>query len=123
MRDYIKYQKIDKLKLCLVTIVFVVVSASFAQNKDGISVILYSAKFIDNIDLENYKKYNLQTFYMEEHSKVFAKENINFLPTLILYNDGEEILKLESDISLKLKPVNWRDILSEYIEEIISLRF
>jgi hypothetical protein len=110
---------------CFVTtlIAFFVTVAINSQNKDDIAVIYYSAKFIDNISLTEFKDYNLQKFYMDDKPKVFVKEKIKYLPTIVLYNDGEEILKLESDISLKLKPENWRDILSEHIEVLLSQRF
>jgi|TARA_S200002703_G_C3795532_1_gene245612 hypothetical protein len=109
-------------KLC-VTIAFLVTFVSFAQNKDDITVIYYSAKFIPDVDLSDYEDYNLQKFYIDSKPKVLTKEKIKYLPTVILYSDGEEILKLESDISLKLKPENWRDILQEHIGNLLSQRF
>ena len=110
---------------CFVTtlIAFFVTVAINSQNKDDITVIYYSAKFINNISLTDFKDYNLQKFYMDIKTKVFVKEKIKYLPTIVLYNDGEEILKLEGDISLKLKPENWRDILLEHIEILLSQRF
>lgn len=110
---------------CFVTtlIAFFVTVAINSQNKDDITVIYYSAKFINNISLTDFKDYNLQKFYMDSKPKVFVKEKIKYLPTIVLYNDGEEILKLEGDISLKLKPENWRDILLEHIEILLSQRF
>jgi hypothetical protein len=112
------------MKLCvtILTAFFVTVATS-SQNKDDITVIYYSAKFIDEISLTEFKDYNLQKFYMGENPKVFQKENVKFLPTVILYSDGEEIIKLEGDISLKIKPENWRQILSENIDVLLSQRF
>ena len=80
-------------KLC-VTIAFLVTFVSFAQNKDDITVIYYSAKFIPDVDLSDYKDYNLQRFYIDSKPKVLTKEKIKYLPTIILYNDGEEILSV-----------------------------
>jgi len=112
------------MKLCvtILTAFFVTVATS-SQNKDDITVIYYSAKFIDEISLTEFKDYNLQKFYMGKNPKVFQKENVKFLPTVILYSDGEEIIKLEGDISLKIKPENWRQILSENIDVLLSQRF
>jgi|TARA_Y100000015_G_scaffold23761_1_gene22980 hypothetical protein len=109
-------------KLC-VTIAFLVTFVSFAQNKDDITVIYYSAKFIPDVDLSDYNDYNLQKFYIDKNPEILSEEKIKYLPTIILYNDGEQILKIESDISLKLKPENWIDILQEHIEELLSQRF
>ena len=75
---------------------------------------------------ENYKNYILACLDNEDEligKNLPRKEKIKYLPTIVLYNDGEEILKLESDISLKLKPENWRDILLEHIEILLSQRF
>ena len=59
---------------CFVTtlIAFFVTVAINSQNKDDIAVIYYSAKFIDNISLTEFKDYNLQKFYMDDKPKVFV---------------------------------------------------
>ena len=112
------------MKLCVTILTaFFVTVATNAQNKDDITVIYYSAKFIEDISLTEFEDYNLQKFYMGNSQKVFAAENVKFLPTVILYNDGEEIIKLEGDISLKIKPENWRNILLENIDALLSQRF
>ncbi|QDP47415.1 MAG: hypothetical protein GOVbin2950_47, partial [Prokaryotic dsDNA virus sp.] len=47
-----------------------------SQNKDDITVINYTAKFVEEISLKQFKDYNLQTYFMGEHSKMFAKEKV-----------------------------------------------
>lgn len=112
------------MRLCVtILIAFFVTAATNSQNKDDITVIYYSAKFIDDISLTEFKEYNLQLFYMGENPKIFANENVKFLPTIILYNDGEEIIKFEGDISLKIRPENWRNQLLENIDALLAQRF
>jgi len=111
------------MRCVIILIAFFVTVATNSQNKDDITVIYYSAKFIDDISLTEFKEYNLQSFYMSENPNVFANENVKFLPTVILYNDGEEVIKFEGDISLKIKPENWRDQLLENIDVLLSQRF
>ena len=109
----------------IVTVIALFVSVvSFAQIKDGISVVQYSAKFLKNneLDLKAFKEYNIQTLYMSEDKKAFEAEKIEFLPTIILYSDGEVILKIESDISLKL-PANAKELITEEIDLLLEQRF
>jgi thiol-disulfide isomerase/thioredoxin len=115
-----KYEKIKKI--CATVFALFVTVAINSQNKDDITVINYTAKFVEEISLSQYKDYNLQTYFMSEHSKMFAKEKVKYLPTIILYNNGEEVLKIESGIDLKL-PENWQDTLSEEIEILLQDKF
>ncbi len=93
-----------------------------AQVKDDISVVQYTAGFATEISLKSFKDYNTQTLYIEKHGDIFKKEKIKFLPTIILYNDGEEILKIESGISMKL-PEDTQKIIQQYINKILETRF
>ena len=110
------------MRCVIVLCAFFVTVAINSQNKDDITVINYTAKFVEEISLSQYKDYNLQTYFMSEHSKMFAKEKVKYLPTIILYNNGEEVLKIESGIDLKL-PENWQDTLSEEIEILLQDKF
>ena len=66
--------------------------------------------------------------YSRRHSrfgcdqKAFQKENITSLPTIILYNDGKEIVKIEGGISLKL-PEDTIEIINKHINIILESRF
>ena len=53
---------------------------------------------------------------------MFDNENIKYLPTIVLYHNGEEIIRIESGISLKL-PENTIKLIEEQIEEIIESKF
>jgi hypothetical protein len=93
-----------------------------AQVKDDISVVQYTAGFASEISLDAFNDYNTQTLYIEKHGDIFKKEKIKFLPTLVLYNDGKEILKIESGISMKL-PENSLDQINKQINKILETRF
>jgi hypothetical protein len=97
---------------------------TLAQNyKDGISIVHFSADFIsDKIPLDDFKKHNTFNFLIEKDKKIFDKEQIKYLPTIILYNNGDEIIRVEAGISLKL-PDNTIQIISEHIDEILSNKF
>ncbi len=92
---------------------------SFAQT-ESISIIQYTASFAEQVNLEDYKDYNSKTYFASKSPDKF--KNIKYYPTIILYNDGEEQLRIESGISLKL-PENWKEILEEHIDELLSQRF
>ena len=52
----------------------------------------------------------------------YLKEKIKYLPTIILYHNGDEIMRVESGISLKL-PDDCEQKILEEIEEIIGNKF
>jgi thiol-disulfide isomerase/thioredoxin len=95
-----------------------------AQVKDDISVVQFSAEFvkINEISLIPFRDYNTQTLYLSKNQKAFQKENITSLPTIVLYNDGKEIVKIEGGISLKL-PEDTIEIINKHINIILESRF
>ena len=114
-----------KLLWKITIVLFAGVHVASAQiNKDDISVVQFSAQFVkaNEISLALFKNYNTQTLYMEEHQKLFAKEKIKSLPTIILYSDGEVIYKIDGGISMEL-PEDSTDKIQYYIDEILRSRF
>jgi hypothetical protein len=95
--------------------------ANFAQS---IEVIQYSAEFVkDNeISLKSFRSYEVNTLYMSKASKLFAQNKVEYIPTIILFNNGNEVFRVESGISLKL-PENTIQLIEEQIEEIIESKF
>jgi thiol-disulfide isomerase/thioredoxin len=95
-----------------------------AQVKDDISVVQFSAEFVKSseISLNVFKDYNIQTLYLSKNQKIFQKEKITSLPTIILYNDGEEVLKIDGGISMKL-PEDSIEQINEHINKILETRF
>ena len=78
-------------------------STVHAQYKDGIVVVQYR-------------------FYLTDHPKLFQKDKIVYLPTVILYHNRKEIVRVESNISLTL-PENTLDIIQEHINKIKKSKF
>ena len=108
------------MRLCAI-IVYLATFVSFAQT-ESISIVQYTAGFAEQVTLDNYKDYNVETLFMSKAKSKFDKNKIKYLPTIILYNDGEEELRIESGISLKL-PDNWKEQLNEHIDLLLSQRF
>lgn len=102
-----------------VIIAFFLTFASFAQT-ESISIIQYTASFAEQVTLEDYKDYNSKTYFVSKSPDEF--KNIKYYPTIVLYNDGEEELRIESGISLKL-PEDWKQQLNEHIDLLLSQRF
>jgi|TARA_R100000084_G_scaffold54098_1_gene22742 hypothetical protein len=102
-----------------VIIAFFLTFASFAQT-ESISIIQYTASFAEQVTLEDYKDYNSKTYFVSKSPDKF--KDIKYYPTIILFNDGEEELRIESGISLKL-PEDWKEQLNEHIDTLLQQRF
>ena len=109
------------MKWNVTAIVLFVWVANFAQS---IEVVQYSAEFVkDNeITLKSFRGYDTNTLYMSKASTHFAKNKVEYIPTIILFNNGDEVFRVESGISLKL-PENTIQLIEEQIEEIIESKF
>mgnify|MGYP003351017752 CR=1 FL=1 len=113
------------MKHLLHIIIFLFVANTNAQKfKEDISVVQFSAPFTKDseISLKKFDDYNIYTFSILEKKEIFEKENIKYLPTIVFYNNGEEVVRVESGISLKL-PENTLEIIEEKIDEIIESKF
>ena len=106
------------MRLCVI-IVYLVTFASFAQT-ESISIVQYTASFAEQVTLEDYKDYNSKTYFVSKSPDKF--KDIKYYPTIVLFNDGEEELRIESGISLKL-PEDWKEQLNEHIDLLLSQRF
>lgn len=107
-----------KLLLLLFTI------ANYSQYKDGISVVQFSAEFVKDseISLKKFNDHNIHAFYLSKHSNHFTDENIVYIPTVMLFHNGEQILKIESGVTLKL-PEDTIARIEDAIDEILSNKF
>ena len=104
----------------IVTVIALFVSVvSFAQ----IEIIQYSAEFLKSNEISlNSFRYDTKTLYMSKAQDEFKKLNIKYLPTIVLFYNGEEVYRIESGISLKL-PENSIELIENQIEEIIESKF
>ncbi len=107
------------MKWIVTGIVLFVSAVNFAQT-ESISIVQYTASFAEQVTLEDYKDYNSKTYFVSKSPDEF--KNIRYYPTIVLYNDGEEELRIESGISLKL-PEDWKEQLNEHIDLLLSQRF
>jgi len=101
----------------------IVLFATVAINAQ-IEIIQFSAEFLkDNeISLKAFRGYETKTLYMSKESAMFKKLDIKYIPTLVLFNNAEEVMRVESGISLKL-PDDAIQRIEEEIEEIIDSKF
>ena len=103
-----------------VTVIALFVTVAINAQTDSISIVQYTASFAEQVTLEDYKDYNSKTYFVSKSPDEF--KNIKYYPTIVLYNDGEEELRIESGISLKL-PEDWKEQLNEHIDLLLSQRF
>ena len=108
------------MRLCVTGIVLFATVAINAQ----IEIVQFSAEFLkeNEVSLKPFKAYDAKTLYMSKESAMFKKLDIKYIPTLVLFNNGEEVMRVESGISLKL-PENAIQRIEEEIEEIIDSKF
>ena len=107
------------MKWSVTVIALFVTVVNFAQT-ESISIVQYTASFAEQVNLEDYKDYNSKTYFISKSPDQF--KNIKYYPTIILFNDGEEELRIESGISLKL-PEDWKEQINEHIDLLLQQRF
>ena len=73
---------------------------------------------IDEWDSFDAKIYRLN---IDLYPKIQAKNNVVILPTIIFYDDGEEVKRLQGDMSFSLK-TSVKE-LDEIVEEILGSKF
>ena len=73
---------------------------------------------IDEWDSFDAKVYRLN---IDTYPKIQADNNVVILPTIIFYDDGEEVHRLQGDMSFTLKTTTKE--LDEIVEEILSSKF
>jgi len=73
---------------------------------------------IDEWDSFDAKVYRLN---IDTYPKIQADNNVVILPTIIFYDDGEEVHRLQGDMSFTLKTTIKE--LDEVVEEILSNKF
>tara|TARA_R100000149_G_C5729458_1_gene48990 strand:+ start:135 stop:470 length:336 start_codon:yes stop_codon:yes gene_type:complete len=107
-----------KLLLLLFTV------SGYSQYKDGISVVQFSAEFVkeNEISLKKFDDHNTHLFYLSKHGEHFTREEIIYIPTVMLFHNSEQILKIESGVTLKL-PEDTMDKIENAIDEILENTF
>tara|TARA_R100000234_G_scaffold93411_1_gene61624 strand:+ start:1006 stop:1356 length:351 start_codon:yes stop_codon:yes gene_type:complete len=111
-------------KICVLLIVLFAFTVNAQNYKDNISVVVFSAEFAEQVSLKDFRQHNTYAFDFEndKHEKYFINESIEFLPTLILYNKGNEIVRIEANITLKL-PEDYKEKINKEIDKLIENKF
>ena len=73
---------------------------------------------IDEWDSFDAKVYRVN---IDTYPKIQADNNVVILPTIIFFDDGEEVNRLQGDMSFTLKTTT--DELDEIVEEILGNKF
>ena len=97
---------------------------TFGQFKDGISVVQFSAEFLvdKQISLRKFKEFNTHTLFISDHSEFFKEEEVEYLPTVIIYNNGDVVFRIDGGMSLEL-PKDTIKQLQEHLNELQSNKF
>ena len=113
-----------KDKICVLLTVLFASTVSSQYYKENISVVLFKADFVEEISLKDYREHNTYVFDFEnsKHEDYFIDDQIEFLPTLILFNNGKEIYRIEAGITLKM-PEDYKTRLEKQIDKLIENKF
>ena len=112
------------MKHAIIILALLFTTLSFSQYRDDISVVQFSAKFLvdKQISLSKFKEFNTYTLFMGEHGKFFKEEKIEYLPTIIIYNNGDVVFRLHGGLSLEL-PEDAIKQIQEQLTELESNKF
>ena len=114
------------MKFVSSTLLFILGLASLeAQSyKNDISVVQYSASFIKDaeISLKPFRDAHTYTFLMDNKKQYFIDDNVKYLPTIVIYKDGEEVYRVEAGIDLNL-PKDTDKLILEKLDELLEDKF
>ena len=112
------------MKQVIIILAFLFTNLSFSQFKDDISVVQFSAKFLvdKQISLKKFKEFNIHTLFISEHSKFFKEEKVEYLPTVIIYNNGDVVFRIDGGMSLEL-PEDTVKLIQKELNELQSNKF
>jgi putative salt-induced outer membrane protein YdiY len=97
---------------------------SFSKTNQGISLVEFWAewnqanecKWITKID-------NAKSFRINLESETAKEYEISVLPTIIVFNNGEEIERYEGDLSFKLCPKRTPKKIKKIVDKLLSQKF
>ena len=111
-------------KITLILLLFIGFQAYSQEYKDNISICQFSSSFTSDadLDLKVFKDNFFYNFKIEKDRKIFDAEEVKYLPTVIVFSNGKEILRLESGISMKL-PEDSEKQIKEKVNSLIESKF
>jgi hypothetical protein len=104
----------------LIIAFFLFVTSLYSQ----IEVIQYNAGWNSANDvewIEDLSDCEIDYIDIMEKSKQQEKHNIAVVPTIIVFDEGEEIKRYQADISFSMKAT--REEVQEFIDEVIANKF
>ena len=110
------------MKLWVLILLFPLLT--YSQYKNNISVVQFSAEFVENaqVDLSKINDASIYTLLLSKEKKFFSSEAVVYLPTVILYHNKKEVIRIESGIGLTL-PDNTLDLIQYEINKIKKQKF
>jgi hypothetical protein len=110
------------MKLWILTLLFPLLT--YSQYKNNISVVQFSAEFVENaqVDLSQINDASIYTLLLSKEKKFFISEEVVYLPTVVLYHNKKEIIRIESGIGLTL-PDNTLNLIQHEINKIKKRKF
>ena len=104
-----------KIWLILLLLTF---NISESQIPNGVIIVQYNSDWnkANEIKVKKIKDVDILKLYLSEHPNIFKKNKIKYLPTLVLYKNKQEVIRVESDLSLEL-PENVSEIMYDEIEK------
>ena len=124
------YKKLFILSL-MITSLFSQVRDLTDENFDkatarGLAVVEFWASWNDANKvtiLDGWETFDAKVYRLniDLYPKIQSKNNVVILPTIIFYDDGEEVKRLQGDMSFSLKVT--KDELEEIVEEILGSKF
>ena len=127
------------MKKFITFIVFLIATFSFAQGQAllgpdnfdketsrGIIVVEFWASWNDANKvtlLDEWETFDAKVYRLniDLYPKVQSKNGVVILPTIIFYDDGEEVERLQGDMSFSLKVT--KEELEEIVEEVLGSKF
>tara|TARA_R110002050_G_scaffold214559_2_gene350745 strand:- start:5492 stop:5848 length:357 start_codon:yes stop_codon:yes gene_type:complete len=94
------------------------------QYKDGISVVCFTASFVENKELKNWGDLSNASRHridIEKNQDAMIDEGISVVPTIVIYDNGQIVRRWEANILFELD-VKITDIQKE-IDKVIESKF
>ena len=95
------------------------IASSDSSWSDGISVVQYNAEFNRENSVKNLQRVSdarIFNAWIDKHPELKEKGAIRSVPTIVIYNDGEEVRRWEAGIMMELN-ITYHDI-QDVIDEI-----
>ena len=100
--------------------------ATFSKTQKGLTVVEFWAEWNEGNKcywVEDFREIKLYRLDIGEYAGTAQEYDIKVLPTIILFDNGEEVVRFQGDIQFKLCPHETPKKLQEAIDGILVDRF